>query len=128
MFTQELEGDEIFVPMIDARRMEVYTTAFDFALEPVMPQQALILDTDSYSDIIGSYPKILMFGNGSDKAKDIIKAENVSFIPDISPLAIDMIALAERAYSCKDFIDTAYSVPNYIKDFQASTPKKNILG
>ena len=58
MFTQELEGDEIFVPMIDARRMEVYTTAFDFALEPVMPQQALILDTDSYSDIIGSYPKI----------------------------------------------------------------------
>ena len=48
MFTQELEGDEIFVPMIDARRMEVYTAAFDFALEPVMEQQALILTPESY--------------------------------------------------------------------------------
>ncbi|MCM1354856.1 MAG: tRNA (adenosine(37)-N6)-threonylcarbamoyltransferase complex dimerization subunit type 1 TsaB [Staphylococcus sp.] len=128
MFTQELEGDEIFVPMIDARRMEVYTAAFDFALEPVMPQQALILDSDSYADIIASNRKVLMFGNGSDKARELIKAPNVSFIPDIHPLAIDMIALAERAYSRREFIDIAYSTPNYIKDFQASTPKKNILG
>ncbi|MCM1505474.1 MAG: tRNA (adenosine(37)-N6)-threonylcarbamoyltransferase complex dimerization subunit type 1 TsaB, partial [Muribaculum sp.] len=128
MFTQELHGDEIFVPMIDARRMEVYTAAFDFALKPVMQQQALILDKDSYSNIINKYPKLLLFGNGSDKARDIIKADNISYIPDINPLAIDMIALAEKAYADKEFIDIAYSVPNYIKDFQASTPKKNILG
>ncbi|MCM1077179.1 MAG: tRNA (adenosine(37)-N6)-threonylcarbamoyltransferase complex dimerization subunit type 1 TsaB [Bacteroides sp.] len=128
MFTQELQGDEIFVPMIDARRMEVYTAAFDFALEPVMPQQALILTPDSYAEIIGKYPRVLLFGNGSDKARDIITAPNVEFVADIHPLAIDMIALAERAYSRREFIDLAYSVPNYIKDFQASTPKKNVLG
>ena len=128
MFTQKLEGDEIFIPMVDARRMEVYTAAFDFALNPVMNQQALILDADSYADIIAKYPKILMFGNGSDKAKDIITAYNVRFIPDIHPLAIDMIALADKAYSNRDFIDLAYSVPNYIKDFQATKPKNSVIG
>ena len=127
MFTQDLKGDEIFVPMIDARRMEVYTSAFNFALEPVMPQQALILEPESYKEIISRYPRILMFGNGSDKARDILTAPNITFIPDIYPLAIDMIALAEKAYAHKDFMDLAYCTPNYIKDFQASTPKKNIL-
>lgn len=128
MFTQELEGDEIFVPMIDARRMEVYTAAFDFALDYVMPQQALILTPESFSDLISSGRTILMFGNGSLKARELINASNVRFIPDIHPIAIDMIALAEKAYSRREFMDIAYSVPNYIKDFQASLPKKNILG
>lgn len=128
MFTKELDGNEIFVPMIDARRMEIYTAAFDFALEPIMQQQALILDENSFSEIIADYPKVLMFGNGSDKARDVIKADNVTFLNDIHPLAIDMIALAEKAYSRREFIDIAYSVPNYIKDFQATKPKKSIIG
>ncbi|MDE6859341.1 MAG: tRNA (adenosine(37)-N6)-threonylcarbamoyltransferase complex dimerization subunit type 1 TsaB [Duncaniella sp.] len=128
MFTRELEGDEIFVPMIDARRMEVYTAAYDFALQDVMGQQPLILDENSYADILASGSKVLFFGNGSDKAKEVIKAPNATFVPEIVPLAIDMIALAERAYSQRDFLDTAYSVPNYIKDFQATKPKNSVLG
>lgn len=123
MFTKELEGDEIFVPMIDARRMEVYTAAYNFALEDVMPQQPLILDESSYASLLDNHRKVLFFGNGSDKAKEVIKAPNAEFVPDIVPLAIDMIALAERAYSQREFLDTAYSVPNYIKDFQATKPK-----
>lgn len=128
MFTQELEGDEIFAPMIDARRMEVYTAAYDFALNDVMPQQPLILDADSYSSILVEGRKVLFFGNGSDKAKEVITAPNAVFVPDIAPLAIDMIALAEKAYSERDFLDIAYSVPNYIKDFQATKPKNSVLG
>ena len=128
MFTQELDGDEIFVPMIDARRMEVYTAAYDFALQDVMPQQPLILDENSYADVLAANRKVLFFGNGSDKAKDVIKAPNAVFVPEIVPLAIDMIALAERAYSQRDFIDIAYSAPNYIKDFQATKPKNSVLG
>lgn len=127
MFTRELEGDEIFVPMIDARRMEVYTAAYDFALNPVMEQRALILEADSLADLISRYHKILIFGSGSDKARDVIKADNVDFVPDVKPLAIDMIALAERAWSRREFIDLAYSVPDYIKDFQASKPKNSVL-
>lgn len=128
MFTRELDGDEIFVPMIDARRMEVYTAAYDFALQDVMEQKPLILDENSYADILASGSKVLFFGNGSDKAKEVIKAPNATFVPEIVPLAIDMIALAERAYSQRDFLDTAYSVPNYIKDFQATKPKNSVLG
>ncbi len=127
MFTRpDLTGEEILVPMVDARRMEVYTGAYDFALSSLMPQQPLILDNDSYSDLLATGRKVLFFGDGSDKARDVIKAENAVFIPEIRPLAIDMIALSEKAFSEKDFIDTAYSTPNYIKDFQATRPKKMI--
>ena len=114
--------------MIDARRMEVYTAAYNFALEDVMPQQPLILDESSYASLLDNHRKVLFFGNGSDKAKEVIKAPNAEFVPDIVPLAIDMIALAERAYSQREFLDTAYSVPNYIKDFQATKPKNSVLG
>lgn len=125
MFTKpEFTGDEIFVPMVDARRMEVYTAAYDFALLPLMEQQPLILDENSYSSLLATGRPVLFFGDGSDKAAEVIKADNAIFVPDIRPLAIDMIALAEKAYSERDFIDTAYSTPNYIKDFQATRPKK----
>lgn len=128
MFTdQDLTGDEIFVPMIDARRMEVYTAAYDMSLSPLMPQQPLILTADSYSELLATGRPMLFFGDGSDKAKELITAPNARFIPDIKPLAIDMIALSERAYLNRDFIDKAYSVPNYIKDFQATKPKNPIV-
>ncbi|MDE6358277.1 MAG: tRNA (adenosine(37)-N6)-threonylcarbamoyltransferase complex dimerization subunit type 1 TsaB [Duncaniella sp.] len=125
MFTKpEFTGDEIFVPMVDARRMEVYTAAYDFALLPLMEQQPLILDENSYSSLLATGRPVLFFGDGSDKAVEVIKADNAIFVPDIRPLAIDMIALAEKAYLERDFIDTAYSTPNYIKAFQATRPKK----
>lgn len=128
MFTcDHLQGDEIFVPMVDARRMEVYTAAYDFALNPVMEQQALILDPNSYADLIATGATLLLFGNGSDKACDILTAPNIRYIPGINPLAIDMIALAEQAYSRRDFIDIAYSTPNYIKEFQTTRPKNPVI-
>ena len=125
MFTKDgLVGDEIFVPMVDARRMEVYTCAYDFSLEPLMEETPLVLDDTSYKDILDTGRKVLFFGDGSDKAKDVIKAVNSGFVPDIRPLAIDMIALSEQSFARRDFIDTAYSTPHYIKDFQATRPKK----
>lgn len=129
MFTDfDLTGNEIFVPMVDARRMEVYTGAFDFALEPLMSEQPLILDETSYAEVLATGRPVLFFGDGADKARDVIKAPNARFVPDIRPLAIDMIALSERAYAARDFIDTAYSTPNYIKDFQATKPKNSVIG
>lgn len=128
MFTKDdLTGEEIFIPMVDARRMEVYTGAYDFSLAELMPRQPLILDESSYADIIGLGRRTLIFGDGSDKAKDILTASNVEWIPDIRPLAIDMIALSEQAYSKRDFLDLAYSTPYYLKDFQATRPKNKVL-
>lgn len=128
MFTHDtLTGEEVFVPMVDARRMEVYTCAYDFALAPLMEKSPLILDSNSYSEILANNGKVLFFGDGSDKARDVITAPNAEFISGIVPLAIDMIALSEQAYAKRDFLDTAYSTPYYIKDFQATKAKNPLV-
>lgn len=122
MFNHDVDYDTLFAPMIDARRMEVYTAVYDMALTPLLAPQPLILDTESYRNFLDTR-KMVFFGNGSEKARDVITSPNASFIPDIYPLAVDMLALAERAYASRDFIDLAYSVPEYLKDFQATKPK-----
>lgn len=124
--TLDIDPDTIFVPMIDARRMEVYTAAYDFALNELLSPQPLILDENSYADLIATGRPVLLFGNGSAKAASVINAPNVTFVEDVDPLAVDMIALAERAYAARDFLDLAYSVPVYLKDFMVTKPKKLI--
>lgn len=128
MFDGEDYGDDpIFVPMIDARRMEVYTAAYDIALAELLAPQPLILDADSYADLLATGRPVIFFGDGSDKARDLLAAHpNARFVPGVAPLAVDMLALSERAYARRDFIDTAYSVPTYLKDFQATRPKPRL--
>ena len=124
--TLDIDPDTIFVPMIDARRMEVYTAAYDFGLTELMMPQPLILDADSYADLIATGRQLLLFGNGSAKAAEVVNAPNVKIVAGVDPLAVDMIALAEKAYAERDFVDLAYSVPVYLKDFVATKPKKLI--
>jgi len=121
--TDSVDPDSILVPMIDARRMEVFTAAYDFGLQEMMKPGPLILDENAYSDLIATGRPVLLFGDGSDKAKAVIDAPNVTFVPDVVPLAVDMVALAERDYARRAFIDLAYSTPLYLKEFQATKPK-----
>lgn len=123
MFNHPVDEDVCFAPMIDARRMEVYTSVLDLGLNELMPPQPLILDADSYASFLSEKP-VLFFGNGSDKFRDVVSNDNARFIPDINPLAVDMMALADRAYANKDFLDLAYSTPRYLKEFQAIKPKR----
>ena len=120
------EDDIVFVPMIDARRMEVYTAAYNSALEAVIEPQAMILDENSFAELLSNH-KVVFMGNGSTKARDVIKHENAIFIDGIKPVAVDMLALSEMAYRKSQFIDVAYSTPLYLKEFQATTPKKKVL-
>ncbi len=127
MFNHFIEEDKVaYVPMIDARRMEVYTAAYTAALEPLLEPQAMILDEHSFEDLIGQGYTLVMMGNGSDKARQVLTRDNVRFIGGIKPVAVDMLALAERAYRGQDFIDVAYSTPLYLKEFQATKPKNPI--
>lgn len=129
MFNHEVSPDALFVPMIDARRMEVYTAIYDMTLNTLLSPTPLILDEISYSEWLDNsdHQEILFFGNGSDKARELLeKRPNARFIADVNPLAVDMMALADRAYSQKDFLDLAYSVPSYLKEFQATKPKNLI--
>lgn len=121
---EEITEDTIFVPMIDARRMEVYTAAYDLGLNELLTPRPLILEADSYQDLISTGRPVLIFGNGSDKALEVIKADNVKHVPGVVPLATDMLALSDLAYARREFIDLAYATPEYLKDFQATKPKK----
>lgn len=120
----EISDSTIFVPMIDARRMEVYTAAYDLGLKELMTPQPLILDGDSYSDLISTGREVVFFGNGSDKSMELLKHPNCRFVSGVKPLAVDMMALSDLAYSRKEFLDLAYSTPDYLKAFQATKPKE----
>lgn len=123
MFNQWVDEDVYFAPMLDARRMEVYTSVLDMNLTELLPPQPLILDANSYERYLNEKP-VLFFGNGSNKFQDLVCNVNARFIPDIHPLAVDMMALSDRAYSANDFLDLAYSTPRYLKEFQAIKPKR----
>lgn len=112
-----------FAPMIDARRMEVYTCVLDMWLKELMPVKPLILEADSYCEFLDQGP-LLFMGNGVEKARTVISHPNAIFIDDIKPLAADMLALSEKAFREQRFLDVAYSTPEYLKEFQGTKPKK----
>lgn len=125
MFNHDIDPDTLLVPMIDARRMEVYTAVYDMALTPILEPQPMILEADSYATICPERA-MTMFGDGSAKANGTLTRDNIRFITDVAPLATDMLALAERDYSTGNFLDLAYSTPRYLKEFHATKPKSKI--
>ncbi|MCM1152814.1 MAG: tRNA (adenosine(37)-N6)-threonylcarbamoyltransferase complex dimerization subunit type 1 TsaB [Muribaculum sp.] len=123
----EWTADELIVPMIDARRMEVYTAVYNFKLEEVMPARPMILNENSFDDLLDSGHTLIGIGDGSAKARDIITRPNFEWLGTGSPLALDMTALSEMAYRNNDFLDLAYSTPEYLKEYQATLPKNKVL-
>lgn len=117
------EGDEILVPMVDARRMEVFTAAYDFSLKPLTAPGPMILDENSFSDLLNQGKKLYFFGDGAEKAKKVISHPNAHWIDGLLPQAKDMMALSEKALREKDFIDIAYSTPNYLKQYQTTVAR-----
>jgi tRNA threonylcarbamoyladenosine biosynthesis protein TsaB len=116
----------LLCPMIDARRMEVYTAFFDKEMNELRPTHADIIDSDSYSGLLRDH-KVLFFGNGAFKLKDVVVNDNVILMEDFHPSARHMIVPALEAYARKAFEDTAYFEPFYLKDFIATTPRKKVL-
>ena len=128
MFNHFIDEDNVlYVPMIDARRMEVYTAAYNTALEPILDPQAMILDEHSFEHLLAQGYELVLMGNGSDKARQVLSRSGISFVEGVKPVAVDMMALAEKAYREQNFIDVAYSTPLYLKEFQATKPRNPIL-
>lgn len=126
MMSSRVEKDILLCPMIDARRMEVYSTIFDTSLNIVRNTGADIIESNSYADILEEN-RIAFFGNGSEKCKGVITHPNAIFIDEIVPLASAMVSLAEEAFANEDFVDSAYFEPFYLKEFVATTPKNKIF-
>ena len=113
----------LFCPMIDARRMEVYTALFNENLQNILPTQPKIIDETFLQNELKK-SKIIFCGNGAEKCKEIIKHENAVFLDNVIPLCINMITDAEKKFESKNFENTAYFEPFYAKEFMTTTPKK----
>ena len=119
------EEDALIVPMLDARRMEVYAEVLDRALKVVRPIQADIVDADTYKEYLDQH-QVYFFGNGAAKCLETINHPNAHLVEGIEPLAKNMAPLAEKRFVEGKFEDVAYFVPFYLKDFVAKMPKKLI--
>ena len=104
------------VPMIDARRMEVYTAMYDATtLDPTSEVIAKVIDEQSFAEEL-SEETIYFFGNGAEKCQSVITSPNAMFVPDIVPQAKYMGQLAEKA-AALDVKQMAYYEPFYLKEF-----------
>lgn len=119
------KGDELLVPMIDARRMEVFTAVYDFRLDEVVTSGPLIVDESSFATLLTDR-NLYFMGDGSEKCQSVIVSENAHWLKNINPLAKDMMALSEKAFRENDFIDIAYSVPEYLKDYHTTVARPKI--
>ena len=125
LLNHEIEEDALLCPMIDARRMEVYSAIYDRALKPLRETRADVVDGDTYREFLDNHP-VYFFGNGAAKCMETINHPNAHLIEGIEPLAKYMFPLAERKWLQKEYEDVAYFVPFYLKDFVAKMPKKLI--
>lgn len=110
--------DGFVVSMLDARRMEVYSSIFDSHYNQIRDTEAEILDENSFMEYLEK-SKVFFIGNGVEKAKDILAHPNAVFIEDKLPSANEMGLLAYNKYKISDFEDVAYFEPYYLKDFVA---------
>ena len=119
------KNDCLYCAMLDARRMEVYAAIFDAKLSTDRETNAEIITPDSYRSFLDR-TTVCFFGSGAAKCNTVIKSENAVFLEDIHPLATDMVSLAEQTFRTKNFENTAYFEPFYLKEFMATIPKNKL--
>ena len=127
MVQHQAPPTSLLCPMIDARRMEVYTTMYDTSLRLVRSTSADIIDASSYTDYLEKQP-VYFFGNGAEKCKTLLSHPHAHFIDGIYPLASGMAGLAEKAFVEKNFVDVAYFEPCYLKEYVAVVGKNKVFG
>lgn len=120
---RDWEGDETIVPMIDARRMEVFTAVYDSSLKIIAAPQPMILTPESFQSL-QDCKKIIFAGDGAKKFEELYAGKNSVWMPHIMPHAKFMGILSEKFYRENKFADIAYSAPEYLKEYQTTVSKK----
>ena len=113
----ENQNETLYCPMIDARRMEVFSAIFNKENKEIRGVQADVVDEQSYTDFLDN--EIVFFGDGALKCQEIISHKNAKFIAGIYPSAKNLGILANAKFENKEFEDVAYFEPYYLKDFVA---------
>lgn len=122
------QGDELLIPMLDARRMEVYMAVYDFALNALEPPHPQILEPGIFDKYLAEGKRIILHGNGAEKCKAILpESEQVIYLDGLIPTAAAMMPLAEKMQREQRYLDPAYSTPEYLKEYQATISKNKVL-
>jgi tRNA threonylcarbamoyladenosine biosynthesis protein TsaB len=115
-------SDGLIIPMIDARRMEVFSAIFTTELEEKRETRAEIIDEISFEKL---EVNVYFVGDCAEKAKSVLTNENFTFLEEIKyPSANEMSILSFEKYQLNDIVDVAYFEPFYLKDFMVTTSKK----
>ena len=116
--SQVTAADALYiVPMLDARRMEVYSAVYNSDKEEIRETQAQILEETSFSTFLDE-GKVLFIGNGVEKFQEIYKHPNALFMPGALPSAVQQAKLSQAKFDRQEFEDVAYFEPYYLKDFK----------
>ena len=125
-YNHKAEKNTLFCPMLDARRMEIYYAIYDAGGKTIKDISAEIITEDSFRNIPESW-KIIFFGDGAEKCKDVIRRTNTYFDDEFRISASHMHKPVFQALNDQHYEDVAYFEPFYLKDFITSIPRKNIL-
>lgn len=123
---QQVDRQSLLCPMIDARRMEVYSIVYDASLTPLQPVKAEVIDELSYAELLSLQP-ISFFGNGAEKCKAVIAHHNARFIHGVEPLATSLGVIAATKYAKAEFEDLVRVEPFYLKEFQVKKSLKPLF-
>lgn len=115
---------QLAVPMLDARRMEVYMCAYNHKMEQILPTTASVIEAHTLLALAKSYDKLHLIGSGADKVLEITPSNNVVAHSTALPSAKDMALISYELWNKQTFEDVAYFEPFYLKDFMAPLPKR----
>ena len=121
-FGSQIADNDLLIPMIDARRMEVYASIFDAQLNKISDTAARVIDEHSFADLSRDH-RLWLFGDGAPKLSKLFENQpNINIIDGFKPSAAYMLPLADKALKEQRFVDVAYFEPFYLKDFIAGKP------
>lgn len=115
---------EVIIPVLDARRMEVYSSVYNSVYQEVRDTRAEVIDENSFKEF-SSHSKIYIVGSGAEKCEEILKHSNFVFNTSMVPSAKEMGKIAFRKFQERSFEDVAYFEPYYLKDFVLQVKKKS---
>lgn len=121
-----VDQGSFIIPVLDARRMEVYREVFDPKLNSISKLDSEILKEGAFENFLEKGP-VYFIGNAVEKVKTVVTNENARFVPDLTFSALHLGKLAFSKFANQDFADLAYLVPNYLKEFKALHSMKNPL-
>lgn len=119
---ENLNPDSLMVPMIDAKRMEVYSAVFNPGMETVRETEAEIITADSFAGLRQTNILIIA-GDGADKCKELLTGDNIIYLDNFTTSARYMLEPAINAFNAGRFENVAYFEPFYLKDFIAGKPR-----